>query len=554
MGRAAPAASQAEPADIKRVPQDAAVRQAVRERATLAAAQLDHRRPPLRADIERHAAAILAALSLPRHFLGFAMVAVSNAFWRPQFEATRFDRRLLFLPRCLRDHANCKGTLDADGLECVDCCACAVSQLKTAAEDLGYRVIVAEGTPAVVTQLTEFNLNAIAGVACLDSLDKAFDKAAEIGVPCIALPLLKDGCVDTEADTDHILSVLRSERAAPATTSRTYAPLLRESVRLFEPRNLSQLLEPVLPGAGASTDTDSIAFDWIGTGGKRFRPFVTLAAYAVGKHGASALAADADVAAIIPEPVRRIAVAIEALHKASLVHDDIEDDDAFRYGRETLHRTHGIAPAINAGDYLIGLGYRLVSAQADELGSGCAADILAQLSGAHIELCRGQGDELLWQRDPNRTLRPIDALSIYARKTAPAFEAALFAGLRPAEASFDPATLKQFAIYVGEAYQILNDLADWDENAGNKMSAGRDVLAGRPTLLRAFAVEAGASDKVTQADNDPVAVRKIYEDSGVFEKAERLVDKLRSRASALADQTEAPGLSDLLHFIVRIVL
>ena len=554
MGEAAPATSQAEPADIKRVPQDASVREAVRARAKLAAAHLDHSRPPLRADVERHAASILDELSLPRHFLGSAMVAVSNAFWRPQFEATRFDRRLLFLPCCLRDSANCQGKLDADGLECVNCCDCAVSQLKTAAKELGYRVIVAEGTPAVVTQLSEFDLNAISGVACLDSLDKAFDKATEIGVPCIALPLLKDGCTDTEVDTRHILSVLRSERAAPATTSRTYAPLLRESVRLFEPGNLSQLLEPVLPGAHASTDTDTIALDWIDAGGKRFRPFVTLAAYTVSMHGASALADDADIAAMIPESVRRIAVAIEALHKASLVHDDIEDDDAFRYGRETLHRTHGLAPAINAGDYLIGLGYRLVSAQAAALGSECAADILAQLSGAHIELCRGQGDELLWQRGPSRTLRPIDALSIYARKTAPAFEAALFAGLRPAGTSFDPTTLKQFSIYVGEAYQILNDLADWDKNADNKVSVGRDVLAGRPTLLRAFAIDAGASDRLAQGANDPANVRQIYEDSGVFDKARRLVDKLRSRASALADQTQDTGLGDLLHFIVRIVL
>ena len=52
-----------------------------------------------------------------------------------------------------------------------------------------------------------------------------------------------------------------------------------------------------------------------------------------------------------PPPVDVAAVAIEAFHKASLVHDDIEDDDAFRYGVETLHRTHGTGVAINVGDY-----------------------------------------------------------------------------------------------------------------------------------------------------------------------------------------------------------
>ena len=64
-----------------------------------------------------------------------------------------------------------------------------------------------------------------------------------------------------------------------------------------------------------------------------------------------------------PRWIRRAALSIEAFHKASLVHDDIEDDDIFRYGRATLHRQYGVGTAINVGDYLIGLGYRLVDLQ-----------------------------------------------------------------------------------------------------------------------------------------------------------------------------------------------
>ena len=548
------AVQQIEPADIKRVPQDEAVRCSIRELAGRLAAELDTARPPLRAELEQRAAAILERLSLPRHFLGFVMVALSNAFWRPQFEGTSFKRRLLFLPCCLRDHENCKGTLDSAGLDCVGCCDCTLNQLKTAAEDLGCRVLIAEGTPAVVAQLMECDADAIAGVACLDSLEKAFNKVAAVGIPCAALPLLKDGCVSTEAEIGYVLSVLRAKRAPSAARSRTYAPLLRESVAIFEPGSLAGLLEPVLPRPGEPGGTDAIALDWLGAGGKRFRPFVTLAAYAVSKHGAGALAADAGAGSLIPAAVRGIALAIEALHKASLVHDDIEDGDAFRYGRETLHRTYGVGPAINVGDYLIGLGYRLISAQAGALGKACVADIHAQLSAAHIELCRGQGDELLRQRDPGRALKPIDALAIYALKTAPAFEAALFAGLRAAGAEFDAAALKQYSVYVGEAYQILNDLDDWEENEQNKVAVGRDARAERPTLMRAFALEAGAADKLARADGDAGRVRRIYEEIGAFDRAERLVGKLRARAVALADEAQEPGLADLLHFIVRIVL
>ena len=67
-------------------------------------------------------------------------------------------------------------------------------------------------------------------------------------------------------------------------------------------------------------------------------------------------AADADPQAMLGEPARALAVAIEALHKASLIHDDIADGDEFRYGRPTLHVSHGVGRAVNVGDWLVGLG------------------------------------------------------------------------------------------------------------------------------------------------------------------------------------------------------
>ena len=105
--------------------------------------------------------------------------------------------------------------------------------------------------------------------------------------------------------------------------------------------------------------TEDVAYDWLANGGKRFRPFITLAAFDAASGGQRLAAARGGSAMAFPDAVRRVALAIEAFHKASLVHDDIEDDDPFRYGRETLHRQHGVGTAINVGDYLIGLGYRL---------------------------------------------------------------------------------------------------------------------------------------------------------------------------------------------------
>jgi geranylgeranyl pyrophosphate synthase len=260
-----------------------------------------------------------------------------------------------------------------------------------------------------------------------------------------------------------------------------------------------------------------------------------------------------------------VALAIEAFHKASLVHDDIEDDDDCRYGRPTLHRRYGVATAINVGDCLLGLGYRLVSRERQALGAEVVADVLARLADAHVRLSKGQGAELAWRDDREAQLRPLDALSIYALKTAPAFDAALYAGLRlagPAD-HYEP-TIRAFCRYVGVAFQILNDLDDWSGDSRNKQRAGGDVLAMRPTLLLAFALEAASPAQrkelralVAAERRDGTAVkraRQIYEECRVFDQARRLARKYRERARTVAADIEPEGLRHLLGFVVDTLL
>src|SRR4029077_6760598 len=133
-----------------------------------------------------------------------------------------------------------------------------------------------------------------------------------------------------------------------------------------------------------------------------------------------------------------------------------------------------------------------------ELGGDCAADILNRLSDAHLKLSEGQGAELLWRDAKDKSLSPLDALKIYALKTAPAFEAALYAGVRlagPAD-QYEKA-VSEFCKNLGVAFQILNDLKDWDGDSDNKLVAGQDVLAARPTLLLALALEGSSpADRV----------------------------------------------------------
>ena len=307
------------------------------------------------------------------------------------------------------------------------------------------------------------------------------------------------------------------------------------------------------PARRSPDDHEAIAYDWLAQGGKRSRPFITLAAYDALKGGP---APARPTAVDLPDGVRRTALAIEAFHKASLVHDDIEDDDTFRYGRETLHRQYGVGTAINVGDYLIGLGYRLVSRERKELGGDCTADILNRLADAHLKLSEGQGPSCSGATPRDKTLTALDALKIYALKTAPAFEAALYAGVRlagPAEPY--EKTVAEFSKNLGVAFQILNDLKDWDGDGDNKLIAGQDVLAARPTLLLALALEGSARRRPRGTAGPACAseprpggsrgrsrrssVRRLFTKAGVFDKAEKLIEKYRARAEAIADETSS---------------
>jgi geranylgeranyl pyrophosphate synthase len=311
---------------------------------------------------------------------------------------------------------------------------------------------------------------------------------------------------------------------------------LRFCTKLLSPDSLREALGSFVAG----TEMDRIAVDWLSAGGNRLRPFVTLGAYAAVAHGRHSFATEEEAAEAMPEPVCKIGLAIEAFHKASLAHDDIEDDDAYRYGSETLHRRYGIGPALNVGDHLIGLGYGLIAAQREHFGADAVADMVARISSAHLQLCRGQGAELL--SDPSR-VTPSEVLENYALKTSPAFFAALYCGLRAARADVDEAALRAFCTYLGEGYQIQNDLDDWEQNGANKVERGTDAAAGRPTILRALAGGAVGDD-----------VRKVYEQVGAFEKAEALLARVRERAIDAAGSVMPIPLAEFLASLTRMVL
>ncbi len=498
------------------------------------------------------------------------MVMIGNYFWKKQFLATPFERRMLLLPHCLKHAEGCPADYDEFGLDCEKCGACSIADYKVRADQLGYKVLVAEGSPIVLKIIVEGYVDGILGVACLNVLEKAIDKVLIAGVPSFAVPLHSSDCKNTSLDESWVWEVLDKYEPLEEQETRSYVPLMRSSVDIFTNR-----FEELLPRIRSNTPekaksplgiTEDIAYDWLANGGKRFRPFITLAAYDAATGGEVVNGRhDRENRVQFSAAISKVAMAIEAFHKASLVHDDIQDNDLYRYGRETLHRTQGVGPAINIGDYLIGLGYRLVNESREELGSDVACDILDSMASAHIKLCDGQGAEMAWQDSPDWDMTPLDALQIYALKTSPAFEAALFSGLRMA-GEIEPyrEMIPQFCRQLGVGFQILNDLKDWRGDDDNKLVAGQDALALRPTVLLALALQLATPEQRTEireiyesTGNDLMRIgklRKIFAACGAFEKAEGLVDKSRERSEALADSVESDEIRQLLYFFVDSIL
>ncbi len=566
-------------AHLKIVPDSKLLRVQIRARCAEVVAKLDKTLPMAKDEMERIVRATLEDMGHPEGYVGWTMVIFAAEFWRDQVAATPPSRRLLLLPHCLKHAEGCPADYDEYGLDCKTCGACSIADFRTEAEEMGYKVLVAEGSPIVLKIIVSGYVDAVVGVACLNVLEKAIDKILLAGIPCMAVPLLSSDCRNTSVDEDWVHEMVELQQAPPRQQTRSYVHLMRGASNLFEADELERLVPRVrggprlaeMNGQGISgldpiATTEAISYDFLSKGGKHSRPFITLAVHDALTEAKGTLPDGEQHVAELSDAVKRTAMSIETFHKASLVHDDIEDDDEFRYGENTLHRKYGMATAINVGDYLIGMGYRLISRQAKELGSDTVSDILDFMSDAHMRLSEGQGAELLWRDARDKRLKPIDALKIYALKTSPAFEAAFYSGVRmagPADQHVQP--MKQFARNLGVAFQILNDLKDWEDDNNNKLSAGCDILGGRPTVLWALALDGLSSEEqrellsIVDDDSQPAnlrvnRVRQLYYAAGVFEKAHRLVDKHQQKAEAIADEIQPDELRRLLYYLIDTVL
>ncbi|MFG0262493.1 MAG: polyprenyl synthetase family protein [Novipirellula sp. JB048] len=569
---------------LKEVPPTLELRESLRSRCVEVAKRIDRSVPLTKDEMEQIARRFLDEADLPEGYLGWMMVMISSEFWKESLASVPPERRLFLLPHCLKHAEGCPADYDQFGMNCKECGACSIADFRAIAEEMGYRVLVAEGSPVVMKIIVGGYVDAVVGVACLNVLEKAIDKVLLAGIPCMAVPLLSSDCRNTKVDEPWVEQMIRTPYIPANQQTKSYVHLMRAASGLFESDSLHRLAPRIRDqsplGASAVTvesiepldtiaATEHIAYDFLARGGKHSRPFITLAAYDA-MTGGECTGSDGSAAVDrLPVTVQRAAMSIETFHKASLVHDDIQDDDAFRYGQPAVHQRFGMATAINVGDYLIGLGYRLLSrSDADDvIAAEARVEVLDALATAHTRLSEGQGAELLWRDSKDRQLSPLDALKVYALKTSPAFEAALFSGIRLAgecEAYRKP--IRDFCRNLGVAFQILNDIGDWSGDDDNKLSAGGDLFGGRPTILWALALDALDGEERQQlmslvenperySDHERLAIaNRLYHTAGVFDTALQLVDKHQARAEKVADELEPESLRRLLYFLVDTVL
>ena len=494
--------------------------------------------PPTPLDeLRQHAEKIIADNKFNPVWIDYIGVLLANESWRETLATVPYEKRLLLMPKCLRVESKCPAPFDEFGLLCKQCGLCTIQDFQNEAEKLGYAVLVAEGSAIVMSLIQTGQIEAIVGISCLPVLERTFPYVEAAAIPAVAIPLLQDDCIDTTVDIDWVWDYIHL--TSEDKTRRLNLNALHEEVRgWFTRESIDALMGP---STGKSED---IAREWLARAGNRWRPFLTVAAH-------QALRDDPE--GPITDALKKAALAVECFHKASLVHDDIEDNDAQRYGESTLHAEHGIPVALNVGDLLIGEGYRLLADS--DVDPKLRAAMLKVAAEGQRELCRGQGAELLWNNHPV-ALSSKQVLEIFRSKTAPAFEVALKVGAAFTGKLDDVATeLQAYSEALGIAYQIRDDLDDLGDD-----SATDTNVTIRPSIILALLRERGEGEVADTMEKlwngtcevqpDRATIRNWALDSGAHEKAMLQLESYKEAAIRSLQSVDNANLKGLLRRVI----
>ena len=260
----------------------------------------------------------------------------------------------------------------------------------------------------------------------------------------------------------------------------------------------------------------AVGADALEAGGKRLRPLLVFLAAGPGE---APLAAGA---------------AVELVHMATLVHDDLIDRARYRRGRESAWASHGPEAARAAGDYLFARAFAELAATGDRAA-------VRSLAGATLALARGEALQRAQTHDPETSVE--DYLRRCALKTGKLFEAACLLG------SGGDKSLGEFGLALGIAFQIADDILDCaGETIETGKIAGTDLREGTPTLPLILAAREDASVRAALAGG-PLdgALLRVAETGALQLSRETALDYARRARACLdghARRDELEALTD----------
>lgn len=277
------------------------------------------------------------------------------------------------------------------------------------------------------------------------------------------------------------------------------------------------------------------------SGGKRLRPLLVLLTAKLFDY-----TGDAQVV---------MAAVVEFIHTATLLHDDVVDKSTLRRGKKTANALWGNDASILVGDFLYSRTFQLIV----KTGSLEAMTVLATATN---QLAEGEVMQLL---NVNKAaLTQADYYEIIHCKTAMLFSAAAQMGPILAQRSaIERDALKDYGKYLGLAFQIIDDLLDYDSNAKEMgKNPGDDLTAGKMTLPLIYALEKGNKAQqsiITSAIEQP-SVAHLDNIMTVIEETKALAytracaieqaNKATAALDPLPDNAYRQGLMDLAHFSV----
>jgi octaprenyl-diphosphate synthase len=276
----------------------------------------------------------------------------------------------------------------------------------------------------------------------------------------------------------------------------------------------------------------------IGAGGKRARPAVALLVFRA--------CGGADATDMID-----IATALELIHSASLLHDDIIDGGETRRGKVSAFHRFGLADTLVAGDFLFGRAFALCSRFGEK--------VITWAADACISLTEGEVMQGRFRRNPDVTVE--DYLEIISRKTASLFAQGARIAAHLSGAS--PAVIESTATCgfgVGMAFQIIDDVLDIEGDGGRTgKPTGIDLKDGNPSLPLVMTISLNPEvrrvfqKKQATPQEIELALNQVR-DSGVLAQAYRMAHVYGQQAlSALAQLAPSPYYDSLAFFIHQLV-